>query len=145
MKIDKGKVQEILLDGSARIQCPPDLIPASGQYLLAHKNASDAPLPVSIFFMDSTSNGFRCAPPTPLDWKPGDIINLRGPIGHGFNIPASAKKIALIAFDESSARLYGLISTALKQNAEVVLIGNTRQTDLPEVVEVQPLKSFADV
>lgn len=145
MKIGQGKIEEILLDGSARILCPPDLIPTPGQYLLAHKPASNSPLPVSLFFMDSTSNGFCSAPPTPKDWKPGDSLNFRGAIGHGFNIPTSAKKIALIGLDETHARLHGLISFALKQNAEIVLVSQSAQMDLPEVVEIQPLQALADV
>lgn len=145
MKTGQGKVAEILLDGSLRIECSPDLIPSPGQYLHAHKPASDSSLPVSLFSIESTLSGFRSAPPAPLDWKPGDLINLRGPIGNGFQIPNSAKKIALIALDESIARLYGLISSSLKQNREVVLVCNLTSQDLPEAVEVQPLQALIDV
>jgi NAD(P)H-flavin reductase len=145
MKTRQGKIAEILLDGSLRIECSADLIPSPGQYLHAHKPASDSPLPVSLFSMESTPSGFRSAPPAPLDWKPGDLINLRGPIGNGFHIPNSAKKIALIALDESIARLYGLISSSLKQNREVVLVCNSAPQDLPEAVEVQPLQALSDV
>jgi NAD(P)H-flavin reductase len=145
MKTGQGKVAEILLDGSLRIECSLDLTPSPGQYLHAHKPASDSPLPVSLFSMESTSNGFRSAPPTPLDWKPGDFVNLRGPLGHGFQIPTSAKKIALVAFDESIARLYGLISSSLKQNREVVLVCNSASQNLPEAVEVQPLQALVDI
>ncbi|MBL8090053.1 MAG: hypothetical protein JNJ43_06980 [Anaerolineales bacterium] len=145
MKTGQGKIAEILLDGSLRIECSADLIPTPGQYLLAHKPASDSPLPVSLFQMDFSPNGFRSAPPTPLDWKPGDVINLRGPLGHGFHIPPSAKKIALIALDESIARLYGLISSSLKQNREVVLVCDSTSQNLPEAVEVQPLQALSDI
>ncbi|HCR70802.1 MAG TPA: hypothetical protein DIW23_05115 [Anaerolineae bacterium] len=144
MKTGQGKVAEILLDGSLRIECSSDLIPSPGQYLHAHKPASDAPLPVSLFSMDSTPNGFRSAPIV-VNWQPGDLINLRGPIGNGFHIPNSAKKIALIALDESIARLYGLISLSLKQNREVVLVCNSASQDLPEAVEVQPLQSMSEI
>lgn len=34
---------------------------------------------------------------------------------------------------------------ALKQNGEIVLVGKSEFEDLPEVVEVQPLKSLLDV
>src|SRR5688572_32333414 len=121
MKTGQGKVEEILLDGSLRIQCSPDLIPFPGQYLMAHKNASDLPLPVSVFFMDSSPNGFRCAPLS-IKLQPGDLINFRGPIGHGFQIPPFAKKIALIAYEKTFAHLHGLISLAIKQNVEIVLV-----------------------
>lgn len=52
--------------------------------------------------------------------------------------------MALVAFDESPARLLGLLSSALKQNAEVVVICNSTPEDLPEIVEVQPLKALPD-
>ncbi|NOH04348.1 MAG: hypothetical protein HND47_21430 [Chloroflexi bacterium] len=142
MKIAAGSVAEIYLDGSARIVCPPELIPAPGQYLLAHADASPHPLPVPLFSSLSAPHGFRSAPtPTP-SWRPGDLLALRGPIGHSFVIPPSARRLALIAFDDSPARLLGLIPLALKQNAEIVLVGDSPAEDLPEIVEVQPLKAM---
>src|SRR3972149_7391694 len=117
MKIGEGQLHEIYLDSGARITCPPELIPAPGQYLLAHARGSDSPLAVPIFFSDSAPNGFRSAPLVNSTWLPGTRLNLRGPLGHGFSISASARKVALIAFDDSPARLRGLISIALKQKA----------------------------
>lgn len=145
MKTAKGSVEETYLDGSARIACPPELTPAPGQYLLAHADASSDPLPVSLFSSDSTSNGFRSAPPLPHGWHPGDLLTIRGPIGHGFSIPHAARKAALIAFDDSPARLRGLISVALKQGAEIVLVSDLAAEDLPEIIEVQPLKAMLDI
>jgi hypothetical protein len=136
---------EIYLDSRSRITCPPDLIPAPGQYILAHASGSDSPLAVPVFFSDSAPNGFRSAPYLPLTWKPGTQLNLRGPLGHGFSIPSFARKVALIAFDESPARLHGLISITLKQDAEVVLVSNTVMDDMPEAVEVQPLQALIDI
>ncbi len=142
MKTLKGKVAELFLDDSARIHCPPELIPFPGQYLLAHADASDSPLPVPLFFSQSAPKGFRCAPPIPSTWKPGEELTLRGPIGHGFALPYSAKKITLVAYDDSPARLRGLISMSLRQNAEVVLVCDSEAEDLPEIVEVQPLRAM---
>ncbi|MFN8433199.1 MAG: hypothetical protein U0V18_04235 [Anaerolineales bacterium] len=146
MKTGTGKIEELFLDGSARISCPPELIPAPGQYLLAHAAGSDSPLPVPLFSsLLSPQNGFRFAPPIPSSWQPGQLLHLRGPIGHGFNLPLSTRKIALVAFDDIPARLLGLLSQALKQNAEVVLVSNSSVEDLPEVVEIQPVKGLLDV
>ena len=145
MKNGQGQVAEIYLDSRARILCPPDLIPAPGQYVLAHASGSDSPLAVPVFFSDSAPNGFRSAPFLPLIWGPGTQLNLRGPLGHGFSVPAFARKVALIAFDESPARLHGLISITLKQEAEVVLVSNTTMDDIPETVEVQPLQAMIDI
>ena len=145
MKLSEGQLFEIYVDSSARIICPPELIPAPGQYLLAHANGSDSPLAVPVFFSDSAPNGFRSAPLPNSTWLPGTHLNLRGPLGHGFSIPAFARKVALIAFDESPARLRGLISVALKQGAEVVLVSNSVMDDVPEAVEVQPLQAMMDI
>lgn len=145
MKNAKGKIEELFLDGSARIACSPELTPAPGQYLLAHVDGSHSPLAVPLFSsMILPPNGFRSAPHVPPSWHPGDSLSLRGPIGHGFAIPSSARKIALIAFDDSPAHLQGLIAPALKQNAEIVLVCNSEVHDLPEVVEVQPLQALTD-
>jgi len=138
-------VVTIYLDSRARIICPPDLIPAPGQYILAHARGSDSPLAVPVFFSDSAPNGFRSAPFLPLVWGLGTQLNLRGPLGHGFSIPAFARKVALIAFDESPARLHGLIPIALKQDAEVVLVSNMVVDGMPEAVEVQPLQALTDI
>jgi len=145
MKTAQGKLEEIYLDGSARIACPPELTPAPGQYLLVHLNGSDSPLPVPVFSsLNSPQGGFRAAPPLPSSWRPGDLLTLRGPIGHGFTLPTSARKIALISFEESPARLQGLILFALKQAAELVVVCDSQTQDLPEVVEIQPLKALVD-
>ncbi|MFN8383374.1 MAG: hypothetical protein U0V02_15635 [Anaerolineales bacterium] len=145
MKLDKGILKEVFLDGSARIDCPPELIPAPGQYLLAHAVASDSPIAVSVFFSHSSPNGFIAASPVPTSWTPGASLNLRGPLGHGFSIPLAARKIALLAFDDSPARLQGLIPLALKQGAEIVLLCDSTVNDLPEVVEVQPLQAMQEI
>ena len=145
MKIGEGQLFEIYLDSSIRIICPPELIPAPGQYILAHASGSDSPLAVPVFFSDSAPNGFRSAPMMNSAWNPGTRLNLRGPLGRGFSIPSFARKVALIAFDDSPARLRGLISMALKLDAEVVLVSDSALDDIPEVVEVQPLQAMTDI
>jgi len=145
MKIGEGQLFEIYLDSSIRIICPPELIPAPGQYILAHASGSDSPLAVPVFFSDSAPNGFRSAPMINSAWNPGTRLNLRGPLGRGFSIPSFARKVALIAFDESPARLRGLILIALKLDAEVVLVSDSALDDIPEVVEVQPLQAMTDI
>lgn len=144
MHTGTGQIAEIHLDGSARIDCPAELIPAPGQYLLAHAPDSDAPLAVPVFHYDSAPGGFRAAPPLPSTWMPGTRLHLRGPLGHGFSPSSSIRKLALIAFDDSSARMHGLIPPALKDNLEVVLVCNSVGKDLPEAVEVQPLGSITE-
>ncbi len=136
----------ILEDGCrhARIACPADLIPAPGQYLLA-SDGSDSPLPVPLFHTDSAPQGFTAAGPVPDSWRPGGELSLRGPLGRGFALPLAARKVGLIAFDDSPARLRGLIRPALKQGAAVVLVCNSTPTSLPDDVEVHPISAWQEI
>ncbi len=145
MHTGTGQITEIYLDGSARIDCPPELVPSPGQYLLAHASASDSPLPVPVFLYESALNGFRFAPPLHPSWTLGTRVNLRGPLGRGFIFPSSARKVALIAFDDFPARLHSLMSLGLAQDSEVVVVCDAHAANLPEAVEVQPVRTFRDV
>jgi dihydroorotate dehydrogenase electron transfer subunit len=145
MHIGTGLITEIYLDGSARLDCPPNLIPAPGQYLYAHASASDSPLSVPVYFYDSAPQGFRIAPPYPSNWTIGSKLTLRGPLGHGFSIPLTSRKVALIAFDELPSRLHGLIPLALKSGIETVLLCNSPVAELSEDVEVQPLQALNEI
>jgi hypothetical protein len=148
MHIGEGLVKEItLLDGSiaARILCASNLIPAPGQYLLAHADGSDAPLPAPVFLADANSQGFLAAPPLPAAWIPGTRLHLRGPLGHGFALPLSARRVALVAWDNNSARLAPLMDLAYKLEAAVTLVSNTQPEDLSLQVEVQPFSALNEV
>ncbi len=143
----KGQVVELILENGlrhARISCPAELIPAPGQYLLA-SDASDSPLPVPIFSTESAPGSFISSAPIPETWTPGAEITLRGPLGRGFVLPPSSRKIALVAFDTAPSLLHGLIAPALKQGAAVVLVSGTDGEHLPDEVEVQPLSALDEV
>jgi dihydroorotate dehydrogenase electron transfer subunit len=78
-------------------------------------------------------------------WNPGLELQLRGPLGRGFTLPSSARKAGLVAFDDSPARLNGLIRPALKQDAAVVLVCSSTPENLPDDVEVQPLSALQEI
>jgi dihydroorotate dehydrogenase electron transfer subunit len=145
MHSGKGQLDETYLDAGGRILCAPELIPAPGQYILAHADASDSPLAVPVFFSASAASGFRAAPALPAAWMPGTKLNLRGPLGRGFALPRAARRVALIAFDDSPSRLRGLIPLALKAGSAVTLICECAPDDLSEEVEIQPLESMHEI
>jgi len=148
MYAGKGKVIELILEGGlrhARISCAVNLIPSPGQYLLAGTASQSDPLPVSLFSTESTPKSFTACAPIPETWTPGTEIYLRGPLGHGFALSPSARKIALVAFDNHPARLSGLIQPALKQGGAVVLVCDESEFQLPNEVEVQPLSAFGEI
>jgi len=144
----EGNVKElVLLDGkpSARIQCDPSLILAPGQYLLAYADGSESALAASVFLAKPFADGFLAAPPMPISWTLGAHLHLRGPLGYGFVLPNEARRVALIAFDNSPSRLIALIDSALKQEASIVLVCQTSPDDLPLQIEIQPLSALMDV
>src|SRR5512135_1414493 len=101
----EGQVAELLLlDGasSARVRCPPALIPAPGQYVLAYEPGSNAPLATALFGSGTGPDEFVAASPIASTWRPGTRLYLRGPLGNGFSLPPSARRIALVAFRCSS-------------------------------------------
>ena len=147
MHTGKGQVLELILEDGCRylrISCPPILIPAPGQYLLASEGFA-SPLPVPLFHTDFSSQGFVAEAPGMALGHPGLTLHLRGPLGRGFTLPLSARRVALVASDDSPARLRGLIRPALKQSAAVVLVGRSAPDDLPDEVEVQPPSALHDI
>jgi dihydroorotate dehydrogenase electron transfer subunit len=143
-----GKILELFLDerrASARIACPPTLVPAPGQYLLAHNPASDDPLAVPVFSAGLSADGFLAASPLPSAWIPGINLILRGPLGHGFVLPAAARRVALAAWDVSPAYLLGLIHAAQAQDAAIVLVCENPPDDLPSDVEIRPLAALEEI
>jgi dihydroorotate dehydrogenase electron transfer subunit len=73
-------------------------------------------------------------------------LQLRGPLGHGFKLPPSARRVALAALDdETPARLFGLLEPALAQSAAVTLACDFTPPGLPADVEVQPLAALPEL
>jgi hypothetical protein len=147
MHTGQGQLVELILqDGlrSARLSCPANLIPSPGQYLLAGDDSASL-LPVPLFYTDSAPSGFVVATPLPDSWKPGYRVRLRGPLGRGFTLPASSRRVALVAYEDTPAYLGGLIRPALTQNAAVVLVCDSSSDSLPADVEVQPSSALSEV
>ena len=147
-KCGTGELTELYLENGlrgGRLLCPHSLIPAPGQYLLAQDLASDSPLPAPVFNAGSMPGGFLAAPSVPQTWQPGTTLSLRGPLGRGFSLPISARRIALVSLGETPARLKPLLVTALEQNAALVLVSDLDLPDLPPEVEIQPVSALAEV
>jgi dihydroorotate dehydrogenase electron transfer subunit len=147
MSAGKGQVLELILEDGfryARLTCPPNLVPEPGQYLLA-SDGTDSTLPVPLFHTDYAPQGFVAVTPAASRWVPGLVLDLRGPLGRGFNLSLAARRVGLVAFDDAPARLRGLIRQALKQDAAVVLVSSAAPDNLPDDVEVQPLSTLSDI
>lgn len=142
-----GKIDETFIEAgrAARITCAPSLVPAPGQYLLAHAPSEpDSPLPHPVFLAASHPRGFYAARPLPVSWTPGTQLTLRGPLGRGFRLPASSRRVALAAFGDTPSRLLALLPPSLAQKAEITLLADTPPDGLPPAIEILPLTALAE-
>lgn len=120
------------------VVCPPALIPAPGQYWLAHAPALQESLPTAIFAARILPEGIHIAPPLPPAWSAGMPLAVRGPLGNGFHLPTIARAVALAGFDLTPHRLLPLVALALQQDAAVALYTAAPPRGLPDEVEILP-------
>lgn len=143
MRFSHGRVVEIHATPGgtqASIACPARAVPAPGQYLQA--SSQEAILGTPLFFASAAQGGFISAPPIPASWAPGTPLNLWGPLGHGFRLPANLTRLGLIAFHGLFARLAPVAELALAQGSAVTLFIDHSPVHLPSALEVYPLGEY---
>ncbi|HSF80003.1 MAG TPA: hypothetical protein VLA49_02145 [Anaerolineales bacterium] len=143
MRTGTGLVSEVRVDESghfsAWVRCEPEIRPAPGQYALARSPLErEAVLARPLFAGEYSEDGFL-ALGTETSWGPGTEIELRGPLGRGFQLPASTRRLALVAYRQTAERLLPLASLALAQGAAVVLYCEPLPRRLPLSLEAFPL------
>ena len=130
---------------AAWIACPAEAIPGPGQYVQAWSPRDGAAaLATALFPALIEPNGFLAAPPAPRGWEPGTLLELRGPIGHGFHLPGTARRLALAAFGESTARLRPVMDQALQANLAVALFCALPEQNIPAAVEIYPIHELSE-
>jgi len=142
MPTDIGTITELRLDSgslSGRIACSKAMRPVPGQYITATSTDPDEALPAILFPSRLEEDGLRVSAPLPAGWTTGTKLSLRGPLGNGFHMPPTARRVALASLDSSSTRLMPLAIQALAQQAAVALYAPLSPDELPEEVEVLPL------
>ena len=103
---------------AARIDCHPGLIPSPGKYILAYEtDEPDSVLGWPLFTVGLPQPLDESAAPLlgsiPESWGPGAQLHLRGPLGHGFQIPPTTRRLALAALGDTTSRLLPLIQLTL--------------------------------
>jgi hypothetical protein len=151
MHVDTGIITVIQMevDGTrtAQIDCPSKMIPGPGKYLLAHNLAEpEAVLGWPLFLvgvqptLDKNTRQFLG--PIPKSWGPNTQLQLRGPLGHGFNLPRATRRIALVNFGGQITRLLPLIQPALHAEADITIFTPSILPPLPPAVEIHPLDAL---
>jgi dihydroorotate dehydrogenase electron transfer subunit len=123
---------------SARIALPQNMSPTPGQYLLASLPNALEPLPAAIFPSRIDRGEILAPPPLPASWTVGTQLSIRGPLGSGFQVPLSARRLAIASLDGPPSRLLPLVAPALETHAAVAVYARSTPYGLPEEVEVLP-------
>jgi NAD(P)H-flavin reductase len=116
-----------------------------GQYALAISPGSGEILPSVLFPLDWNENGLLLPLPEAVHWTAGTELKFHAPLGNGFNLPVSARRIALVDFQGSGGRLLPLLGSLPKMEASIAMLRAKADLDLPEEVEMLPLDSLADI
>lgn len=136
---------------AAWVACPPAAIPSPGRYLSAWSPEDEQAVLATALFCSAASGGqaqtirqFLAAGTIPHGWAPGMALQLRGPLGRGFSLPGSARRIALAALGKTCERLLPLARLALAQDAAVALFTDAQVSTLPTAIEIHPLSSLGE-
>ena len=148
MRLHSARVSETRLlagQSAAWIACPPTAVPSPGCYVFAWSpEDADAPLGTPLFAAETSPAGFLAVPPLPRPWEPGTSLQLRGPLGHGFALPAGLRRLALAAVGGTAARLMPLLRAALAGGASLALFTDLPLPPLSADVEVSPLNTLPE-
>ena len=145
----RAEVIEIWLaengDTGIRIACQTTLQPAVGQYILANGMDFQAVPSTPLFSISYNEKEILVAPPAPPAWRVGMQLSLRGPLGEGFSMPRTARKVALAVLTSNPYRLLALVQQALAQEAVVVFFTAVIPGGLSPDVEVLPFEQLPEV
>jgi dihydroorotate dehydrogenase electron transfer subunit len=86
---------------------------------------------------------FNIAGSLPASWEPGTQLLARGPLGRGFRVPRSVRRMALAAIGGGPGRLLPVLAEA--PAAEVALFCDEPVAELPLRVEQQGLDALPGV
>jgi hypothetical protein len=147
-------VEVAAVGGSIRLTCEgPHPVTAPGQMCLALAglpNPSGLRVPLFLVPVDERRPGFYMPASHPYArLAPGDRLDLIGPVGRGFRLPAEGGRLLVIA--GSLERLAGLVAAALSHALAVTVLTPRSAELLPTEVEIHrgPLSSelarWADV
>lgn len=131
------------------LDLPKKYWPQPGQYLACQRiNDHSAPLATPLFCTLGDPGQLTLAP-IPAAWGPGEVLAFLPPQGHGFELPTTARRVGLIPFEVSPARLLSLVNPILAQGAEVALFCDPVfpmdvLSRIPSRVEILPLSTLAE-
>jgi len=148
MRTGAGFISEVQVDEAghyaAWIRCGQEIQPAPGQYVLARDPQDKKTVLARPLYAGEYRPGSFLALDPEAIWQPGVQLELRGPLGVGFQLPEQARRVALVALEGQPGRLMPLVGTALAKGAAVVLYCDPLPRRLPVSLEAFPLAALPE-
>ncbi|HLC06277.1 MAG TPA: hypothetical protein VJK02_24855 [Anaerolineales bacterium] len=119
-----------------RVATPARDVPRPGQPFLALQPGKSESTRTVLYPFELTPHGFLCIAPPDRIWRPGDELDLLGPIGPGFKPPPATRRWLLLSVDTEAEPLLPLIRLANARGAAISLWASAIPSDLPPDVEV---------
>ena len=116
------------------IACTQAMTPAPGQFVMAMHQAEPTPHRIPLFPSTVRSDGFGSTM-LPARWRPGDPLDLLGPLGHGFSPPGASRRWLLASNVERLCTLFPLVEIGLAVGAEIAYWGG-ESLSLDPAVEI---------
>lgn len=141
--------QDLLGNTSIVFDCPTGQLPSPGQYLQAYSQSAtyfdaDSILPITLFpdqYLTGDKQDYArisAYGPIPSAWLPGTLLQIRMPLGQGFNMPEHLNRLILVSMNNSPSRLLPLIP----HTKEIAMFTDHPTLELPEEVEISPLSEL---
>jgi NAD(P)H-flavin reductase len=147
MGLIRSKIIEISVEENrlvVQLDQLPGSRPRAGQYILAYAPGQAQVLATPLYPCLRMDGELGLTGFIPAAWAPGMILVVRGPLGTGFELPPSARRVAVISFQQDLIRMSQLINMALTQKAAVVVYTNAFDSRLAEDIEVLPLEAVQE-
>lgn len=116
-----------------------------GQYVTAIALESDEILPSMLFPLDWDENGILLPVPERVNWQVGNSLKLHAPLGNGFKLPLSARRLALLDPAGSAERLLPILKLPQAGEAAIVVLREAADLELPEEVEALPVSALSEI
>ena len=116
----------------------------AGQYYLAYEPGQGQVLAAPLYPCCKVSGEQALSGVIPAVWMPGTRLAVRGPLGQGFELPPTARRVAVVSFQKDVLRLSALFHQALRQQAAIVMYTDVFEARLPEEIEILPLDALPE-
>lgn len=101
-------------------------------------------LPTLLFPVSMQGDVFATASGETCGWQPGELLNIRFPLGKGFSIHSSARRLLMVSGTSHPHRLLPAAGKILRERGETALFTNFLPESISPEIELLSREELAD-